>query len=269
MDFESDFEGGTGRDQMLELGSGRLVGGFEEQLEGATAGESRTVTVTFPDDYNAEALRGAEKVFSVDVKEVKEKRLPELDDDFAVDQAGFDSLEEMREDMRAKVLEADGTRVEQVEVPDALVEARAKELWERMVHSLSHQGINEEMYLQITGRTEEELLDEARPEADRALRREAVIAAVVAAEEIEPADGDVLDALTASAEREDTKPEKLRDRLEKAGRLEELKDDLAHARALDLLVEQATPVSVEEAKAAGRPFTPEPGDAEGEADAEA
>ena len=272
MDFASDFEGGTGRDQLLELGGGQLVPGFEEQLEGVSAGEQRTVTVTFPDDYGAEALRGEEKVFAVDVKEVKRKELPELDDDFAVDQAGFDSLEELREDLRAKDRDADELRVKQafreavvdavvaeatVDVPAPLVEARARELWDRMLHTLSHQGISKEAYLQISGRSEEDLLEEARPEAERALRREAVIAAVVDAEGIEPSDGDVLDALTASAQREGTKPEKLRDRLEQAGRLDELRSDLAHARAVDLLVEEARAIPLEQARARDKLWTPE------------
>ncbi|HEU4655991.1 MAG TPA: trigger factor [Capillimicrobium sp.] len=270
------FEGGTGRDQMVELGSGRLIPGFEEQLEGATAGEERTVKVTFPDEYGAQHLAGKDAEFAVTVKEVKEKRLPDLDDDFAVDQAGFDSIEELRADIRAKLLEADERQVEQafreavidavvdqaeVEVPEALVEARSRELWDRMLHSLAHQGISKDAYLQIAGgRTEGELLEEAKPEAARALRREAVIAAVIEAEDIEPSDGDILDALQASAARENVKPEKLRDRLEQSGRLDDLKEDLAGRRALDLLVEEAKAIPVEEARKAGKPYTPEPGE---------
>jgi trigger factor len=274
------FDGGAGRDQMIELGSGRLIPGFEEQLEGAKAGDEVTVKVTFPEEYGAAHLAGKDAEFAVTVNEVKEKRLPELDDDFAVDQAGFDSIDELREDIRSKLREADERRIEQeyreavvdavvaeatVEIPDALVDARARELWDRMLHSLSHQGISKEAYLQIAGgRSEEELLDEAKPEAEKALRREAVIAAVVEAEDIEPSDGDILDALQASAARENVKPEKLRARLERSGRLDDLKADLAHAAAIDLLVEQAKPISVDAAKKAGKPHTPVPGeDADG------
>jgi trigger factor len=267
-----EFEGGAGRDQMIELGSGRLIPGFEEQLRGATAGEERTVKVSFPDDYGAEHLAGKEAEFAVTVSEVKEKVLPELDDDFAVDQAGFDSLDELRDDIRTKLQEADEQQVEQsfreavvdavvqdatVEIPDALVEARARELWDRMLHSLGHQGISREAYLQISGKSEEELLEEAKPEAERALRREAVVAAVVAAEGIEPSDGDVLDALQASAARENVKVEKLRDRLEQSGRLDDLREDLAARQAIDLLVENATPISVEQAQARDKLWTPD------------
>jgi trigger factor len=266
------FEGGAGTDQMVELGSGRLIPGFEEQLVGHQAGDEVTVSVTFPEEYGASHLAGQDAEFAVTVTEIKEKVLPELDDEFAVDQAGFDSMEELREDIRTRLTETDEREVENafreaavdavvaqatVEVPEALVTARATELWERMLHSLSHQGINKEAYLGIASRSEEELLDEAKPEAEKALRREAVIAAVIAAEGIEPADGDILDALQASAARENVKPEKLRDQLERTGRLEDLKEDLAGRRAIDLIVEEAKAITVAQAKKKKVPFTPE------------
>ena len=277
MDYEGrigdePFEGGAGRDQMVELGSGRLIPGFEDQLQGAAAGEEREVKVTFPADYQAEQLAGQEATFSVSVKEVREKVLPELGDDFALEQAGFDSLEELREDIRTKLREADERRVEQdfreavvdavvreadVEVPDALVEARARELWDRMLHTLSHQGIGKDAYLRIAGKSEEELLEEAKPDAEQALRREAVIAAIIEKEGIAPSDGDVLDALQSSAARESTTPEKLRDRLEQAGRLDELRDDLAQRMAVDWLVEQAKSIPVEQAQARDKLWTPD------------
>ena len=277
MDYEGrigdePFEGGAGRDQMVELGSGRLIPGFEDQLQGAAAGEEREVKVTFPADYQAEQLAGQEATFSVSVKEVREKVLPELGDDFALEQAGFDSLEELREDIRTKLREADERRVEQdfreavvdavvreadVEVPDALVEARARELWDRMLHTLSHQGIGKDAYLRIAGKSEEELLEEAKPDAEQALRREAVIAAIIEKEGIAPSDGDVLDALQSSAAGESTTPEKLRDRLEQAGRLDELRDDLAQRMAVDWLVEQAKSIPVEQAQARDKLWTPD------------
>ena len=99
------FPGGEGRDQMVELGSGRLVPGFEEQLEGASAGDERTVKIEFPDDYGAAELAGREAEFAVSVKEVKAKDLPEVDDDLAAE-AGFDTLDELREDIRARLSEA-------------------------------------------------------------------------------------------------------------------------------------------------------------------
>jgi trigger factor len=266
------FEGGEARDQLIELGSGRLVPGFEEQLTGANAGDQRTVKITFPDDYGADELKGRDAEFEVTVNEVKRKELPELDDDFASDAAGFDTLDELREDVASKLREADENRLEaefreavldavvadaKIEVPETLVDARARELWDRMIHSLGHQGITRENYLRIAGKDEEEILAEARPDAEQALRREAVIAAVVAAEDIKPSDGDVLDALQASAAREGTTPEKLRERLEKAGRLDDLVDDLAQRQAIDLLAENAKPLSEEQARARDKLWTPD------------
>src|SRR5215218_4547950 len=166
------FAGGEGRDQMVELGSGRLVPGFEEQLAGVSAGEERTVTVTFPDDYGAEELAGNDAQFAVSVKEIKAKELPPLDDDLAIE-AGFDTLDELRADIRERLTEAEEQRIEaefreavldsavanaRIDVPDALVEARSRELWDQMLHSLSHQGISREMYVQISGRSEEEIV---------------------------------------------------------------------------------------------------------------
>jgi trigger factor len=265
------FDGGEGRDQLLELGSGRLIPGFEEQLTGASAGDDRAVEVTFPDDYGAEHLAGKAAQFAVTVKEVKRKNLPELDDEFASDNAGFDTLDELKEDIAAKLREADEQRADAeyreavldavvaastVDVPAALVDARARELWERMLHSMSHQGISKDAYLQISGKAEEEILEEAKPDAEQALRREAVIAAVIEAEAIEPSDGDVLDALQASAARENTTPEKLRERLESAGRIDELREDLAQRAAIDYLTEHATPIAPERAEARDKLWTP-------------
>jgi trigger factor len=270
----TEFEGGTGRDQLLELGSGRLIPGFEEQLTGAEAGDERTVKVTFPDDYGAEHLAGQDAEFAVTVKEVKRKSLPELDDEFATEQAGFDTLDELKEDIATKLREADEARADAeyreavldavvagatVDVPGTLVEARARELWERMLHSLGHQGISKDAYLQISGKSEEEILEEAKPDAEQALRREAVIAAVIEAEGIEPSDGDVLAALQASATRENTTPEKLRERLESAGRIDELREDLAQRQAIDLLVEHANPIDPGRAAAREKLWTPDKG----------
>jgi trigger factor len=275
---DEPFEGGTGRDQMIELGSGRLIPGFEDQLQGSSAGDEREVTLSFPGEYAAEHLAGQDAVFAVTVKEVKEKVLPELDDEFALDQAGFDSLDELKEDVRAKLREADERQVEgayreavvdavvreaAVDVPAALVEARARELWERMMHSLQHQGIDRDAYLRIAQKSEEELLEEAKPDAEQALRREAVIAAVIENEQLEPSDGDLLDALQSSATSENTTPEKLRDRLQQAGRIDELKADLAQRQAVDWLVERAKPISVEQAQARDKLWTPDREQAEG------
>ena len=249
------FAGGEGRDQMIELGSGRLVPGFEEQLTGASAGDDRTVTVTFPDDYGAAELAGQEAEFAVTVKEVKAKELPELDDDLAAE-AGFDTLDELRADIRERLSEAASERAEAefreaaldaavanatVEVPAALVEARSRELWDQMLHSLSHQGISKDMYLQVSGRSEEEIIADGRNDAERQLKREAVLAAVVAAEGIEPSEEEILAALEEAAPQERASAKKLLERMKSANRLDAFKAELANRKALDLLTESAKP----------------------------
>jgi trigger factor len=255
------FAGGEGRDQMVELGSGRLVPGFEEQLEGASAGEDRTVKLTFPEDYQAAELAGQEAEFAVTVKEVKAKDLPEPDDDLAAE-AGFDTLDELREDIRGRIAEAESSRIDAefreaaldaavanatVEVPDTLVEARARELWDQMLHSLSHQGISKEAYLRISGREEDEIVEAGKEDAAQALRREAVLAAIIEAEGIEPSEEELLEAVGQAAEGDS--PKKVLERLKSAGRLDTLKEDLAQRRALDLVTESAKPVAAEAAPA--------------------
>jgi trigger factor len=264
------FQGGEGRDQLLELGSGRLIPGFEEQLVGAGAGDERTVDVTFPEGYPND-LGGVHAQFSVTVKEVKAKRLPELDDEFASESAGFDTLAELREDIANRLREVDERSIERefeeavldaavaeadVEVPDKLVHARAHELLDQTLTSLERRGISKEAYLRIAGKDEETLAHEAEPEAATALRREAVLAAVVEAEQIEPSEEDIRSSLEPSAERTATKVDKLLEQLRSNGRLERVREDVATGQALELLVKEAKPISVEQAKARQKLWTP-------------
>ena len=272
------FAGGEGRDQMIELGSGRLVPGFEEQLEGASAGEERTVTITFPEDYQASELAGREAQFAVTVREVKAKQLPPLDDELAAE-AGFDTLDELRDDIRSRLSESEASRIEaefreaaldsavkaaKIDVPDALVEARARELWESMLHSLAHQGISREAYLRMSGRSEQETIDEAKPDAEQALKREAVLAAVAEAENLEPSEDEMLEAVAEAAPPgERMSPKKLLERLRSNGRLDALKDDLEQRKALDLIAGSAKPITTEQARVRDKLWTPGSGEPAG------
>jgi trigger factor len=257
------FEGGEGRDQLVEVGAGRLIPGFEEGLVGVSAGEEKTVDATFPKDYGAKHVAGKPAQFQFTVKEVKHKDLPELDDDFASDAAGYDTLDELRESIAKELLEHDSKQVENefraaaldaavadatVDVPEALVTARAQELLDRMMHSLSHQGISKAHYLQISGKTEEELVEESKPDAEVALRREAVLAAIIEAEQIEPTEAQLLDALESAAEKEQMSRQKLLDRLRSAGRLDMLVKEVAAEQAIDLVVTTAKPVAPDAAE---------------------
>ncbi len=271
-------EGAEGRDQLAELGAGRLLPGMDEQLVGIEAGGTREIDVTMPEDHPEEHVRGAEMRFTVTAKEVKRRDLPELDDDFATEAAGLDSMDELRAEIRERLEEAETRRIESefreaavdaaaanatIEVPEALVEARAAELWDQLAHNLSHQGISKEAYLQISGRSEEEMLAEARPDAEQGLRREATLAAVVAAEGIEVTEEDMLEALAPAAEREGAPADELLARLRERGREDALRDDLATRKAIDLIADAATPIPAEQAEAREKLWTPEKGEPEG------
>ena len=205
-----EFEGGKATDYLLELGTNSLIDGFEEGLLGAGAGDDREVGVTFPEDYQAEHLAGSAAVFSVSVKEVREKQLPEADDDFAADNSEFDTLEELRADIEHKILHAQEHRVEdeyreavldavvadsKIELPEAIVDARAEEVWERIERQIKGSGMEPEMYLQMQGKTREEAIAEAKPDAEQGLRREAVLEAVAETEAIEVSEKEMLEAL--------------------------------------------------------------------------
>ncbi len=234
------------------------------------------MALTFPEDYSDEQLAGRDTEFEVTIKEVKSRRLPEIDDDLAVD-AGFDDLAALRESIAANLSEQERARVEEefrqaaldaavaqanVPVTPQLSEARAKEMWERTLHSLSHRGITREAYLQVMGRTEPQIMEELLPEAEQALRREAVLTAIVDEEGIEPSDEDLLEAIAPTAAREGLEPQKLIDDLRSAGRLDEMREGLSARQAVELIAEQATPIPLERALAKEKLWRPgqEPGE---------
>ncbi|MHB1538454.1 MAG: trigger factor [Solirubrobacteraceae bacterium] len=272
----------NGRDQLVELGTGRLLPEFEEALSGASAGEQRTVRLTLPEAELDEQDGGAEPpadrpahppvraTLTVSVKEVKRKELPPLDDELAID-AGFDDLDELRADIRARMTEAQERAVEAefreaaldaavatatLEVPEALVGARAREMWERILHSLSHRGVSREAYLKIDGRTEAELIAGLAPDAERALRREAVLSAIVAAEGIELDEHELEEALEPAAAERGQQASELLEQLHGSSRLDELREELAARKAIDLVAEQAKAIPAERMKAREQIWTP-------------
>jgi trigger factor len=269
-----EFAGGDARGHVAELGAGRLVPGFEEQLRGVTAGEPREVKVTFPDDYQAEQLAGKDAVFAVDIKEVKEKRLPELDDDFAVEAGGYDSLDELRAEIEERIKEAEERAIEgefreaavdavvagsKIEIPHELVHSKAHEMWHRTARRLAAQGVDPQRYLELAGKTEEELAVESESDAELALKREAVLAAIVKAEGIEVSDDEVNEALRAAAP-PDASEKQLKRALKRArsqGADDALREDIAMRKAVDLVVEHAKPIPAEQAAAREALWTPE------------
>ncbi len=269
------FDGGTARDYLLELGEGRVLPELEQGLEGAEPGDERQVPVTFPDDYPAEEVAGKTAEFDVKVKEVREKELPDLDDDFASEASEFDTLAELRDDITEKIREildrqlAERFREDaldaavdkaEVELPEPVIEARAGEMWRRVERSLRQQGMEPDNYLQLQGKTREEMIAQARPEAEQALRREAVLAAVAEAEGIEITEEDELEALQIPPGHEDhghPEPEDALREIRESGREELFKDDLRMRRALELIAEATEAIPMEQAQAREEIWTPE------------
>ena len=266
------FQGGEARGQTIELGAGRLIPGFEDQLVGAKAGDDRTLNVSFPDDYGAEELAGKAARFETNVKEVREKRVPDLDDEFALQAGGFDTLGELRDDIGRRIREIDERRVQdefreaaldavvdraKIDIPHDVVHGKAHDIWHQMEHRLRRSGIDPAQYLAISGKTEEDILKEAEPDAEKSLKREAVLAAIVESERIEPSDDEMLEALReATPGVEEKQLEKALAQLEKDGRLAVLREDVAMRKAVDLVADNAKPIEPSLAEARGKIWTP-------------
>lgn len=269
------FEGGSARDYLLELGGGRVLPEMEKALEGAKPGDERKATLTFPDDYPAEEVAGKKAEFEIKVREVREKELPKLDDDFAAEASEFDTLDELREHISDQIKAVLDRQVAErfqeaaldaavanakVDLPDPVVEARAAEMWRRVERSLQQRGMDPESYLKMQDKSREEMIEQARPDAEQALKREAVLEAIADAENIEIGEEEMLEALQIPPGHEDhghPEPAEALEEIRKSGREELLKDDLRMRSALELVGEQAKPIPLEQAKAREDIWTPE------------
>ena len=275
------FEGGSAKDYLLELGAGRVLPELEQALAGASAGEEKEVEVTFPDvDERAtregmEELAGKQASFKLSVGEVREKELPELDDEFAAEASEFETLDELREAIADRMRELLDRQVSErfreealdaavanatVEIPDDIVDARAEEMWQRIERQLAGQGMEPSSYLQMQGKSRDEVIAEARPDASRALKREAVLEAVAEAEGIEVGEEEMLEALVPPPGHEDhghPEPAEALAELRKSGRDELLREDLRMRAALDLIASEAKPIPLEQAEAREQIWTPE------------
>lgn len=267
------FEGSSGSDFTVELGSEGLLAEFQAGLAGKSAGDETQIEVSFPDDHQPEQLAGKTAVFEVTIKEVREKDLPELDDEFAQSASEFDTLDELREEIRSQMATMLESRADaefreaavdaaadaaNVEVPHDLVHARAHELWERFERTLQQRGIDPQAYAQMQGKDRHELIDEGEESAEKTLRREATLAAVAEAEEIEPSDDDLIDALGPGDGKED--PEKVLKKLREGGRDALLREEVRLRKAAELIAEEAKPIPKGQAEARDQIWTPEKGE---------
>ncbi|PPA81513.1 trigger factor [Brevibacillus laterosporus] len=200
------FEGGKAEDYALELGTGTFIAGFEEQVVGMAIGEEKEITVTFPEEYHSPNLAGKEAMFKVKLNSLKRKNLPELDDEFAKDVSEFDTLEEYKADLKAKLEEKaeaekknhvreqlvlKATENAEIEIPDVMVESELDQMVKEFEQRLQMQGMNLELYYQFSGTDESALRDQMRKDAVLRVRTALVLEAIANAENLETKEEDV------------------------------------------------------------------------------
>ena len=254
IDFEGflngvPFNGGKGENHSLELGSGSFVPGFEDQVIGMKAGDEKDIDITFPEQYTPE-LAGKAVVFKVKVHEVKEKEIPELDDEFAKDVSEFDTLDELKADLEKKIAEEQEKAAQQaftdalmeqvaegitVEIPDAMVENQTKQFIDNFKMQLAQQGIPYEEYLKMTGTEEAKLMEEAREPALRQVRMDLAMAAIIKAEGITASDEEVEGEYTKMAEQYGMDIEMVKKYLP----ADQIRDELVSRKAIEVVTSSA------------------------------
>lgn len=248
------FEGGKGENYNLVIGSNTFIPGFEDQLVGKKVGEEVEVNVTFPEAYHAENLAGKPVVFNVKVNDVKVKEVPALDDEFAKDTTEFETLAELRADVKAKLEEQAKNAADaemrnalvekvsantEVEVPEAMVQHQIDNMLMELNYQLQYQGLNLEQLLQMTGRGLDELREERRADAERLVKSSLVLEAIAEKENVEANDADVDDELEKMAAMYNMEVEKIKSSLRETD-IEDIKGQIKIRKTLDLLVENAT-----------------------------
>ncbi len=258
LDFEGfvdgvAFEGGKGEDYPLTIGSGAFIPGFEEQLIGAEIGKEVEVKVTFPEDYQAEELQGREAVFKCVVQEIKEKELPELDDEFAGEISEFDTLAEYKEDVRKNLAEKkekdaksarENAAVEaavkacEMEIPDAMLETQQRQMVDEFAQRITMQGMSMEQYMQFTGATYEKMIEQVKPQAEERIRARLVLEAIAAAEKIEATEEDYEEEMKTMAEVYQMEIDKVKELMGDREKKNIMKD-LAVRKAAEFVAEHA------------------------------
>jgi len=244
------FPGGTAEGQQLEIGSGQFIPGFEDQLVGKNKGEEVDVVVTFPENYHAEDLKGKEATFKVKIHEIKEKELPELDDEFAKDVSEFDTLEEYKNSIKERLEEDFKHREEidnennliqkvleicEVDVPDVMVEHQLENELNDFDYRMRMQGLNLEQYLQITNTTLDSLKAQLMPMAANRVKGDLILEAIAKAENIEVTEEDIDKELEKMAERygQENKEEFIEDM--KKGDLSFMDTPILNQKVIELL----------------------------------
>ena len=246
------FEGGKAEGHDLEIGSNTFIPGFEDQVIGMKIDEEKDIKVTFPEEYFSKDLAGKEAIFKVKVHEIKKKELPELDDEFAKDVSEFDTLKELKEDIKAKQQKQNDERAKyetqdavikavcenvKVEIPSGMVEMEIDNMLKDIEQRLSYQGLKLEQYLQMMGKKEEDMRKEYEPQAIEGIKSRLALEAVIKAEKIEASDKEIDEKIKEMAknygkenDEEFMKNENVRNYI---------KQGIESEKAIDFLVENA------------------------------
>lgn len=250
---DEQFQGGTAENQELKIGSGMFIPGFEEQLIGVKAGESKDVVVTFPEEYQAKELAGKEAVFKCKVHEVKFEELPELDDEFAKDVSEFDTLAELRDDARARILESVKLQCEneakdkviaqvyennKIEAPATMVADEMDRMIQELEQQMRYQGLNIQQYLQFTGSTLDDFRNEIKPETEKRVATRIVLRSIGEVENVEVTDEDLDKELQRMSEAYNTDPENIKKMLGEEN-LAFFRKDIALTKVMDMLYNEA------------------------------
>lgn len=258
LDFEGyvdgkAFEGGKGENYPLTIGSGQFIPGFEEGLIGAELNKEVDVNVTFPEDYQEKTLAGKPAVFKCTVKEIKEKQLPELDDEFASEVSEFDTLAEYKADVRKKLEERKAEEAKsakedavieavignaQMEIPDAMLETQQRQMVDEFAQRIRSQGLNMEQYMQFTGITAEAMMEQVKPQALKRIQSRLVLEAVAAAEKMEVSAEELEAEVKTMGEAYQMEPDKVKELLGENG-TKQVKEDICIRKAVEFLVENA------------------------------
>lgn len=256
IDFEgfldgTPFPGGAAQGHTLEIGSNTFIPGFEEQLVGMEVGADKEITVKFPDDYHGKELAGKDATFKVSLKEIKVKELPELDDDFAQSIGKFETLEDLKADLKAKMITAAQHEAESaysqavidqavenavVDVPETLIAREVKEMIHQFQHSLAYQGLNFEQYLKYVNKSEADVLQEFRPDAEKRVKTDLVLTKIAKVEQMDVSETELDVKVSELAGRYQQKDvAKFKKDLKSKGRLEDIKQSILLEKAAEYL----------------------------------
>lgn len=258
LDFEgfvdgTAFEGGKGENYPLTIGSGTFIPGFEEQLVGAEIGKETEVNVTFPEDYQAEDLKGKAAVFKCTVKEIKEKELPTLDDEFASEVSEFETLAEYKADIRGRLEERkakaareakEAAVIEEIikdsdmEIPEAMIETQQRQMIDEFAQRIQMQGLTLEQYFQFTGASYDQMIEQVKPQAEKRIQSRLVLEAVAAAEKIEATEEDYEEELKSMAEAYQMEVDRVKELLPEKS-VQQIKEDIAVKKAAEFVVDNA------------------------------